>query len=88
MSQKCKKFETVVFGDDGSPDTNKIFIEVGQPFRCPCGSEISTSDFWLAAHWDEETQTTCGLCGQLFKLISGVVKLDKHDEKWRKFNSC
>lgn len=70
------------FGDDHNPEVSAISVDVGDVFRCPCGTDIALTNAWLAAHWDEPLQTDCKSCGQQFHLRSGRLKIAK-PEKWK-----
>jgi len=75
--------DVVEFGEGRHPETSTIHVECGQPFRCPCGYEISTVNPWLAAHWSENLKTFCPRCGQKFHMKRGRVRIAK-PEVWMK----
>lgn len=67
--------EPITFGEPGSPETNKIRVELGKPFQCPCGCVMEHGDHWVAAHWGEKLTRLCPDCGQRFYTRGPHIKL-------------
>lgn len=75
--------QLVTFGENFNPTVTSIRINLGDSFRCPCGTDITTDDVYLAAHWYDHLQTACPACKQKFYTWSGHVRIAKL-ANWKK----